>query len=203
MVLIIIILGLLNVFFIGKTTTSYWTVRRANKLAYDYVTKEPWLLQRAIYLQDIQDMLHDNASISIDSKCFTKFKEKSFIFNFDADLNWNDYFNSNSREVARLLRNSFQDIGVKRHELLVKLKILKEMENEITLAEWQNWLSEVQRCDYIRDNVVQQISQDESYIEGLQYLNEYCLDCKNHFWHYYRFSFIVCMFWNLDNYTGQ
>lgn len=179
LVLIIIILGLLNVFFIGKTTTSYWTVRRANKLAYDYVTKEPWLLQRAIYLQDIQDMLHDNASISIDSKCFTKFKEKSFIFNFDADTDWNDYFNSNSREVARLLRNSFQDIGVKRHELLVKLKILKEMENEITLAEWQNWLrSEVQRCDYIRDNVVQQISQDESYIEGLQYLNEYCLDCK-------------------------
>ncbi|RCK60430.1 Membrane-anchored lipid-binding protein SIP3 [Candida viswanathii] len=179
LVLIIIILGLLNVFFIGKTTTSYWTVRRANKLAYEYVTKEPWMLQRSIYLQDIQDMLHDNVSIADDNACFSKFKEKSFIFNFDADTEWNDYFSSNSREVARLLKSSFQDIGIKRHELLVKLKILKEMEHEITLAEWQNWLlSEVRRCDYIRDNIAHQISNDDSYAEGLQSISEYCLECK-------------------------
>ena len=36
-----------------------------------------------------------------------------------------------SRDVARLLKSSFQDIGIKRHELLVKLKILKSMEEEI------------------------------------------------------------------------
>ncbi|KAL6453743.1 SIP3 Membrane-anchored lipid-binding protein SIP3 [Candida maltosa Xu316] len=184
LVLIIIILALLNIFLIGKTTTSYWTVKRANQLAYDYVTKEPMNLKRLVYLQDIQDILESEKNIisSNDSSKtpFETFKQKSFVYNFNDETDWNDYFSFESREVARSLKTSFQDIGIQRHDLLVKLRILKEMENEITHAEYQNWLmSEVQRCDYMNDNLIGQIEPLGEYSEGVEYLKNYCNECKS------------------------
>ena len=178
LVFIIVLLSFLNLFLAGKTATSYWNTRSASKLAQEYVTKEPRMLQRSIYLKDLESILNENISIA-ESRPFSLFKQNSFIFNLDADSDWSNYFGSNARDVARLLKSSFQDIGIKRHELLVKLKILKSMEEEIIQAEWQNWLmSEAQKCDYVMDNVVGQIDEVDNYQEGVDNIIEYCHECK-------------------------
>ncbi|CAI5757571.1 unnamed protein product [Candida verbasci] len=179
LVLMVVILSLSNLFLIGRSTKTYWTVKRANKLAYDYVTKEPLMLQRSIYLQDVQDLVDRNITLNNVGKPFELFKEKSFIFNFKQDTIWADYFNSDTRHIAQSLKDSFQEIGNKRHSLLVQLNILKNMEKDITEAEWVNWLlSETQRCDHLRQSILPQLRIHDDYINGTNNVISYCNECK-------------------------
>ncbi|EGW34930.1 uncharacterized protein SPAPADRAFT_145586 [Spathaspora passalidarum NRRL Y-27907] len=180
--LLFIIFGstLLNLYLFGKTTTSYWTAKRANQLAREYVTKDPIVLQRSVYLKDIQEHVN-NRNISFGNpKVFGLFKNISFVHSFNYEPHWtDDYFDDNTRDVAKQLRLSFQEIGVKRHELLVKLNILNDMEREIAQAEWNNWLmSEVQRCDYLKENILDSLKIDENVVKGIETVMGFCEECR-------------------------
>ncbi|CUM46210.1 uncharacterized protein AC631_00025 [Debaryomyces fabryi] len=190
--LFILLLSILfNFFLMGKTSYSYWIVRSASKLADEHLHSKPMMLQRAIYLRDATDMLesihvsqlHVN---STSSPCFDTFKNTSFVLNYDKTTSWkNEYADESTREVARGLKKTFQEIGVKRHDLLVKLRMLNEMETEIAKAEWRNWLmSELQRCDYINDELFKTIKADaneKTYSEmasGISSVESYCECCS-------------------------
>ena len=56
-------------------------------MAQEYVTKEPRMLQRSVYLKDLESILNENISIA-ESRPFSLFKQNSFIFNLDADSDW-------------------------------------------------------------------------------------------------------------------
>ncbi|KAK6198006.1 Snf1p protein-interacting protein [Scheffersomyces amazonensis] len=202
-VLLIIIgfLCLTNLFFAGKTSATYWTVRRANQIAHEYIFSEPMMLKRAVYLQDIHDLIENNYSIiSINedkdkekdeneneeikrnstsnnkSLCYKNFKEKSFMLNYDQPNFW-DLETIN--EPGEALKKQFIDIGVKRHELIVQLKILNDMEREIAQAEWQNFLlSELERCEYVSSNILKNIGID-GIEQGIESVVDYCRDCSN------------------------
>ncbi|KAG7664020.1 SIP3 [[Candida] subhashii] len=174
---------LLNLFLMGKTGTSYWTTRRANQLAYEYIKQEPMMLQRSIYLTDMQDLLnHTNSPMVINgSRPYTLFRNKSFISNYKQDTNWSDdYFNKNALSVAKRLKQAFQDIGIRRHDLIVRLSMLNDMEREIAKAEWANWLmSEVQRCEYIKENILDQLLYNKETIEGVEQVIGFCDECRD------------------------
>ncbi|KAG2732256.1 hypothetical protein G9P44_004673 [Scheffersomyces stipitis] len=191
--LITICLGLFNIFLLGKTSTAYWHSRMATQMAYEFVKKEPVMLQRAIYLKDIQDLLSDhtifnNSShpylLDDSSRCLGAFKEKSFVYNLNEPTYWDEsYGDEATMDVAKHLKNEFRTIGVKRHELLVQLSILRKMEEEIAKAEWKNWLmSEVQRCEFISANVIRKLdgSEREDIDAGVQSIQNYCNDCSAH-----------------------
>lgn len=182
---------LFNFFLIGKTSYSYWIVRSANKLADEHLHSKPLMLQRAIYLRDTTDMLesvHDSQlhANSSSCPCFDTFKNISFVLNYDKTSSWrNDYADESTREVARGLKKTFQEIGVKRHDLLVKLRMLNEMETEIAKGEWRNWLmSELQRCDYINDSLFKTIKADADEMtygemaSGISSVESYCECCS-------------------------
>lgn len=165
--LLIIIAGLCltNLFFIGKTTTSYWTAKHASTVTKKFLNKSPLMLQRSVYLKDVQDYIQENNEIlNPNSICYETFKNKSFIINYNSATSWTqEYGDENTREVAKSFKKSLREIGVKRHELIVRLKMLNDMESELAKAEWKNWLmSEITRCEYIKNNIFNQIIDDDT-----------------------------------------
>lgn len=191
---LILLSVLFNLFLMGKTTVSFWTVRKANQIAYDFMRKEPVMLERAIYMKDYEEFLNLNEMnignygdfeepFNSSSKCLTSFKQKSFVTNFKNQSYWSSiYGDDTTKEIARGLQQTFHEIGMKRHKLMVDLKILNEMEQEIVKAEWKNWLmNELQRCLFVRVNVLQQVQDNfvgnDSVTDGVHSLIEYCLDC--------------------------
>ena len=180
---------LLNVVLMGRSTLSYWTVRRAGTIAHKYITKEPMMLQRAIYNKDIQDLVQKKEVQlnSTSSHCYEIFKNSSFILNADHPGKWdNDYADDSSRQIARSLRSAFQDVGIQRHELLVKLQLLNQVEKDLVISEYRNWIaSEVRRCQYVQENLLHQVATKEddlSFLEfstGMEKLLEHCAECSD------------------------
>lgn len=180
---------LLNLALMGRSTLSYWTVRRAGTIAHKYITKEPMMLQRAIYNKDIQDLVQKKEVElnSTSSHCYEIFKNSSFILNADHPVKWdNDYADDPSRQVARRLRSAFQDVGIQRHELLVKLQLLNQVEKDLVISEYRNWIaSEVRRCQYVQESLVHQVAAKEddlSFLEfstGMEKLLEHCAACSD------------------------
>jgi hypothetical protein len=180
---------MMNVFLLGRSTVSYWTVKHAGNVAYDYVTKEPMLLKRAVYLQDTIDMLTKtqfDAGHKNDSKCFNLFKNQSFVLNYDQLMIWKDiYADKVTKEMANTLKQNMWDIGVKRHDLMIQLKMLNQMETDLGMAEWKNWLmSELKRCELIQslyfdsiENVSDSLTLWNVLGEGFESIMDYCTDC--------------------------
>lgn len=178
---------ILNIILMGRSTLSYWTVRRAGTIAHKYITKEPMMLQRAIYNKDIQEIVQKrqvdlgNSSLH----CYGVFKNSSFILNADHPVKWDlDYADEPSRQVARSLRSSFQDVGIQRHELLVKLQMLNQIETELVVSEYRNWIaSEVRRCQYVEENLFQHMASKEDdtsfldFSDGFEKILEHCSEC--------------------------
>ncbi|CAK7897105.1 membrane-anchored lipid-binding protein Sip3p [[Candida] anglica] len=173
--------GLLNLCMLGKTTQSYWHARRVSKIASEFLASDPWVLQRAVYIKDTEDMLQviRTPESMNDSRCFDMFKKTSFSLNHERYPQWNaEYGDADTREVARNLKKSLQEIGIKRNELLVNLKMLNSMEEEIAQGEWKNWLlSEIQRCEYVME------SDMEVNDEGVDQIIEYCRGCTSELQH--------------------
>ncbi|CUM68436.1 uncharacterized protein PRCAT00006159001 [Priceomyces carsonii] len=189
-ILILVLMGsvFFNFYLVGRSTLSFWTVRSADKIAHKYFTAEPLMLQRALYAKETQDLIEENfgqkqTNVS-HSRCSQRYREISFILNFDRTVRWTvDYADDNTREVARSLRMAFQEVGIKRNELIVKLNMLNSMEREIANGEWKNWLSsEILRCEYIKENVVEFINNSESTSgdiqSGIDSILEYCMGCS-------------------------
>lgn len=190
-ILLMLFLSMLfNVFLFGKSSYSYWVVRSADNMAQKHLHSEPMMLQRAVYLRDTTDMIESSylphSSEKNSSRCFDTFRNISFVLNYDRTTAWSeDYSDDTTRDVAKSLKKTFQEIGVKRAELLVKLRMLNQMEAEIAKGEWKNWLmSELQRCDYVNHNLLQSIKEDgdQQFINeihsGIDSVLSYCECCS-------------------------
>ena len=192
---IIVCLSILNLMLAGKSTINYWTAHKASKLIHDYVSQDPLMLQRAVYSRDIQDYIQSSMqskNLSNGVTPFSLFQKSSFTNGItnSTSIARNSYFSPETKTVARNLRNAYQDIGIKRHELLVQLKLLDKMEKEISMAEYTNWLyAEVQQCDYIQESILSQFSGNNARGDwtesstgqsnrGVENILEYCQDCR-------------------------
>lgn len=184
LLVVIALLSMFNMFLIGKSSVSYWTVYKAGLFAQYLSNREPIMLQRAVYLQDVQDKVRESALESFNStgRALEVFLNNSFVFNRMETVDWNlVYGDLETRSVAQRLSSQYHNIGVRRHELMVQLKILNDMEFDIAKAEWENWLrSELNRCDFIKTNLIQQLEigeVDGKLQQGMTVLAEYCKDC--------------------------
>lgn len=187
---LIVFLSMSNIYFLSRTTTSYWTVRKANQIADKLFNQDPVMLQRAVYLKDLQDITGftlGDYQVAQDSKTLQEFKKKSFVSNFENAINWTEeYTDLSTREFAKGLKKTFQEIGIKRHKLLIEFNLLNQMETEIARSEWKNWLmSELQKCSYLNDESLNEILQsninETELVEGLKSLKSYCESCSQEF----------------------
>lgn len=170
-----------NVFLAARSTTSFWTVQRVLKMAHEFLTSDPWMILRAVYLRDTEELLRRRAPHFNASRCFDTFKLVSFLLNPDKTSFWDsEYADPRTREVAQRLKRSAQDIAIKRNELLTHLSMLNHMEEEVALGEWRNWLhSEVERCDLVMGRVLEIDAMDA----GAESLIAYCRSCNEELRH--------------------
>ncbi|KAI5966266.1 SIP3 [Candida pseudojiufengensis] len=176
LILVIIALTLSNFYFFTRSSINYWTVYRGNTLAEEFIQKNPLLLQRTVYSQDIRDeffkplnfdnLIFNNKSVKTNtkstkseltqSKPFQFFKDQSFIYNYQnlSMLLIDDYSHTYSeRDFENLnnLKNQFKNIGKKRYDLLIELEILNLKENQLLKSNFFEFISnEISKCDYLQ-----------------------------------------------------
>lgn len=179
---VIALLALLNVFMITHSSRNYWVTRQARNLANDVIHFEPMSLERAIYLKDIQELVEVKHNWGSNSSCFATFAKSSFVLNHDRPMSWESVLNDDlTRGTAIRLRKALRDIGLRRSELLVNVRMLNQLEEEIARGEWKNWLvSELGKCDFIQNSqMIQDANIDDVKARnGLDTLREYCHSCS-------------------------
>lgn len=179
---IIFLLSIMNIMLGARSTQHYWNAREAKSLARDVVTFEPMMIERAIYLKDIHELINNKEILaSSDSTCFQTFRNMSFVLNFNQPGAWSSsYHDDLTRTVATKLRKSLQDIGIRRNELLVNLRMLNALEEEIAQGEWKNWLvNELEKCDHLKHLplVEDPVVHDQEFVSALESLSDFCSSC--------------------------
>lgn len=178
---VIVMLTILNVLLGARSTQHYWNARHAKSMVRDVLDFEPMKMQRAIYLKDVQELLLKQAPKSNTSACFKTFQNQSIVLNHDQGIAWNRAYDDDlSYEVALKLSNSLREIALKRNELLVSLNMLNLMEEEIAMAEWNNWLiSELARCEQVkRLSILEGGKLEGEVAAGIGGLESYCESCS-------------------------
>ena len=155
---------MVNIFLNGKTSVSYWTVRRAEKtfmnyanslemegIASDSCPTEP--SEQAIYVADL-DLLE---------KELVKENENSPFFKF---------FQGNNFAFDEQYRETRHGLAVRRNQLLVELKLLQSMERQLVHGDYREFLlEELNLCSAAQANY------RDVYTNSTQ-LQNYCLDCS-------------------------
>jgi hypothetical protein len=87
---------------------------------------------------------------------------------------------SATRSTARRLRRTRQHLGSYRHDLLVAMRVVNNVEREMMRAEWENWLlDENIRCKQIR-MVLQEDGTDMSTTKKTKRVDpQHVLDAKD------------------------
>lgn len=184
LIAVIVLLALSNVYLSGISARNYWVSRQSRSLVKELVNIEPVKIQRAVYLQDIQDLLTQNISVSNNSACFNVFKNQSMVLNYHHFSNWNEIFRGAPVSLrSQQLRERLNDIATKRNDLLVSLKMLNHLEEEEARAEWRTWLlEELATCTQISHLGVLKKHSENSANElhtSMKLLEEYCDSCSH------------------------
>ncbi|OBA23035.1 hypothetical protein METBIDRAFT_76151 [Metschnikowia bicuspidata var. bicuspidata NRRL YB-4993] len=179
LIAIVLLLTLSNMYLGAVSARNYWTSRQSRILAHDLLSMEPMQIHRAVYLQDIQDLVSEDLALQSDSACFQTFRNQSVVLNFHGFTGWNDVFQDTPIAVKRQrLSERLRDIASKRNDLLVSLRLLHNLEEEEARAEWRDWLmDELDTCSQISS--LNLLKQAGAAGDGLRMksLGDYCDSC--------------------------
>ena len=160
-----ILLGILllsiitNLFLSGRSTVSYWTVKRAERTFQNFAEKnnnnkeatKP--TSKAISINDL-DILTSNLATELDNPVYLKFNE---------DISSKDHSFQETRT----------DLAVRRNQLLVELKILQSMEREVVQGNYREFLlKELDSCNVAKHELPGVFENDTN-------LQEYCISCSS------------------------
>ncbi|SCV03176.1 LANO_0G02608g1_1 [Lachancea nothofagi CBS 11611] len=141
----------INMFMLGKSSWSYWSVKSAENLFKSYLDGGRQPMQRALYIEDLN--LLTDVLISGNGDCFEKFM-------------------SSDREVESKYRATRHEIALKRNELLVELKILNTMDKELVHGDYLAFLSdEIHNCRTVEQDM------PDTWINDTQ-LQMHCEKCQ-------------------------
>ncbi|CCF58033.1 hypothetical protein KAFR_0D03850 [Kazachstania africana CBS 2517] len=143
---------LLNIFLTGRSTVSYWSVKRAENTFRSYATENRDMgKSRSITMDDL-DILTNDLALEESNLAFKKFNEDE------------------SSKDARF-RETRNELAVRRNELLVELKILQNMERELVQGTYRKFLlMEAGKC--VRaENEFSDIYKNDTQLQ------EYCTSC--------------------------
>ncbi|KAI1169953.1 PH domain-containing protein [Nemania sp. FL0916] len=155
--LLMLLLGLsvlTNVTFSSQSSATWWSERRASNFMNRIGVGPNVMMSKAIYLADLEEATMSKASQlpwPQDSYCYSTFQAIANGSSIDAPhedagsslSNW-----GGSRTTARRLRRTRQKLGSYRHDLVVAMRLVNNVEAEMVRLEWENWLTvENSRCE--------------------------------------------------------
>lgn len=188
LVFVIICLCMMNTFLVGRSTVTYWQSKNAKELMLDIIQGEPMIMERAIYLKDVQELIENQYVTGSNSTCFRIFQNQSFVQNYNQALAWRmRYEDDLSRTAASSLRQALREIGIRRNELIVSLQMLRQLEEDVAKGEWRNWLlDELEKCSglinpHIDGELLDLV--ETNYSEGVDNLVAFCECCSHEMAH--------------------
>ncbi|TVY62301.1 putative PH domain-containing protein [Lachnellula suecica] len=156
-ILIALLLSVMtNAFFTSRDTSEWWSERNAAKFMSRIGVGPNPIMSKAIYLKDLDDALTSLPSDLLEqpgSKCYDQFREIANITDLDSPYQMAGAMFSETvtRSTARRLRRTRQHLGSYRHDLVVAMRVVNNIEREMMTAEWENWLlDENTRCKQVQ-----------------------------------------------------
>lgn len=143
-----------NVIFSSTGTSEWCRERKAGNFMTRLGVGPDLTMSKAVYLHEI----HDFSALELDlreassSHCRDTF---SSVMNLG-----NNYAHQHSQQLpsmrpsqtpaARRLQRSREHLGFQRHDLLVAMRVINNIEREMLQAEWENWLlEETVKCKHL------------------------------------------------------
>lgn len=185
-----LLLLIVNVLLLGRSTINYWLVRNANHVAAEFVNGNAVDIQSTIYMADVAQLLESKFDLveNNSSPAFQAFRPVSFVLTHQMPLDWTkEYSDEFTRASARKLIVSMREIGVRRTELLTELSILNLMERDMAIAEYRNWLvSESARCGQMNQvfwnngpaDKINELNENQL-SDGMDLIMSHCQDVAN------------------------
>lgn len=145
---------IINMYLSGKSSVSYWSVKRAENIFNEHMKgTDKHLMQRAISIDEL-DLLTKEVSVEDRNLAFEKFKQRDTVNDFQ-------------------YRSTRQELAIRRNELLVELKILQNMERELVHGDYRKFLlQEVDKCNVIDAEMNELWTNDTK-------LQTYCENCHS------------------------
>ncbi|KAI9740703.1 MAG: SNF1-interacting protein [Claussenomyces sp. TS43310] len=156
----LLILSLLtNMLFTGKDSSEWWMERNAANFMSRIGVGPNVMMSKAIYLKDLEDAITPIPSEVPDdvlgrshSQCYSTFRSVANITDMDTSFHYSGtpFLETATRSTARRLRRTRQHLGTYRHSLMVAMRVVNGVEQEMIRAEWENWLlDENTRCKQV------------------------------------------------------
>ncbi|KJZ78985.1 hypothetical protein HIM_01758 [Hirsutella minnesotensis 3608] len=162
--LILALLGfsaLTNLLLTSTESSAWWKERRAARYMQRVGVGPNLMMSKAVWIADLEDASRtkdETVSTSTNSTCFAAYK--TLLDASDLDAPWEDagftLTLSSSRSTARRLRRTRQRLASYRHDLLVAMRVVNNVEREMLRSEWENWLfNEKSLCDELDSLLLQ------------------------------------------------
>ncbi|KAA6407913.1 MAG: hypothetical protein FRX48_08264 [Lasallia pustulata] len=145
---------LTNLFFSSRDTSAWWKERNASKFMTRLGVGPNQMMSKAVYVSDLDGVVSNtvwNQSVA-ESRCMDAFQQVANLADMDAPYSSTDsvFSDPSTKATARRLRRTRQHLGSYRHDLLVAMRVVNRIEQEVRRAEWENWvLDETSKCSQI------------------------------------------------------
>ncbi|KAK9467911.1 hypothetical protein V1512DRAFT_260342 [Lipomyces arxii] len=142
---------LLNFYLSARSTTAFWSERRAYNALDALGVKPNGLLAKAVYLKDLDDYVSQGTEVAVNPNglCYSRFRNVSEFLRPETPKEFVNlaFATDFTQDAARRIWMARQKAGIERHSHLVALRVLGKMEEELIMSQWETWLaSEHVRC---------------------------------------------------------
>ncbi|CAK7270739.1 SNF1-interacting protein [Sporothrix epigloea] len=155
-----------NLLFSSRETAAWWTERHATSYMRKLGVGPNLMMSKAIHLVDLEAAtttqrqsyrgLHtddgppeNEEGETTDNLCYQAFLTIVNATSVDAPYEHTDSLSSPANQAtAKRLRRTRQRLGAFRHDLVVAMRVVNNVEREMVQLEWENWLAgETLRCE--------------------------------------------------------
>ncbi|KAI9703570.1 MAG: SNF1-interacting protein [Candelina mexicana] len=144
----------MNMFYSSREISDWWNDRRTGVFMTRLGVGPNPLMSKAIYLDDINNAMENYLELSDNSRnrCYSNFREMASLTDLNSPYQsaGSTFSDLSTKATARRLLRTRQHLGTYRHDLLVAMRVVNNVEREMVRAEWENWLlDENLKCDQL------------------------------------------------------
>lgn len=171
---------LLNMWLIGRTSSSYWRERNVDRHMKSLIG-DNYLMERSISMEEINEMINPNttdlSAVVGGTDCYWQFLEHEHLgsINRYSRIDKNDeliniyelHHLEGEREIS--LAQKLTGLRIERNRLLTKLNLLNYIEKEFILKEWKDWISsEISNCQKVKDSFPDSYAPIKGYCDDVE-----------------------------------
>ncbi|KAJ6144412.1 hypothetical protein N7470_008307 [Penicillium chermesinum] len=149
--LLLVSSAFMNGFYSSRDTWDWWHERHAGKFLARLGVQPNMMMSKAIYIRDIDEAVANTTLWPSDgnaSSCFDAFQENALRYaDMPLSLSTSGPRDAVARSATKRFQQTRERLGTYRHDLLVALRVVNNIEKEVIQTEWERWLrEELRRC---------------------------------------------------------